>query len=371
MRIHIVGCQSHGIFGLGFAQKIMFGNHIIRHHPAGFTDIQLTRPVAGFGKFIRRQAPVLHFSLNGRYYLPDRRVVGDKPPVALYIGHMPLKDGFPFLIAAVGPVEVLTNKISGDGAVVIGIGFSVFNPVEFIKGIVKFRPKPHGKISLQQNIPAPVIVGRLRERHAIGSHIRHANPEVIGLNAMIPLPGNGDNGFNTRKQSAIGITGHDIWTHITKKLVLVPDLLAVIGFTVGRIAFPACDIGDARRRHQVTFIGGIDKVIGIDRQTVFGGNPHDTSIGHHHTAAAIQEGLVIDFHPGFLHHILKYGQGNRRLECPVFGCAIFGSYTLIEFPCDSLNRFLVAKVGPAQPPRRQAAQPDTRVDNHGTDAQPL
>src|SRR5262249_15519498 len=120
-------------------------------------------------------------------------------------------------------------------------------------------------VAQQQLVVAFVVAGGLFDRQPILGSIRHAQPEAIGLNALVALAAlAGAVGIDAGKQSARGITRLDVRRNVQAvgKLMAVPMLGfdAVVILAVPSIGLAADGVTNPGLGHQVAFISGVDEL---------------------------------------------------------------------------------------------------------------
>jgi hypothetical protein len=269
--------------------------------------------------------------------------------------------------------------------VVVRVGLPVRDAVELLErlapaGVVD----PHEQLVLRR-----VVALRPRERHQISGMIRHAEPEAVGLHFPVGRPVfAGMRRRDARQHAARGIARHDVRTdrllHRAEVMAMVKHtrLNAVPRLSVGRHRLAADVIIHARRRHEVAFVGGVDEHPSRVGAAAHRANRRDSRAVARDPARAVQPLVAHDRDLMLAHELLEHRLGHVRLEhphrpvlavdrrralaaiaellaplpAPGVGRLIPLPHAVVALAREPANHRLVARVGEAEPARRQAAE---------------
>src|SRR5690606_7088217 len=151
------------------------------------------------------------------------------------------------------------NVVRTKRTVVIGIGFTIGNGVKFFKCLTPSRVVH----SHEQFVLSRIIIIRTREGNTIPLIVSQTHSEAISLHLIIPLslyPWM--LGGNAAKNTARRISRYFVRTNIRLKPVLMVQysgLNSVPLLSIHTVCLPPHMEAYAGRRHQVAFVGGIDK----------------------------------------------------------------------------------------------------------------
>ena len=210
-------------------------------------------------KLVLGQAPLTNLPLHrGRH----PRIVGQKPEQPLLVGLVLGDDLPPTVIAGFGIVVVHPDVVEPDRTVVVAVGLAVGNRVELLEHL-----PPAGLEHPQQEIVAARVVALgPRNRQPVAGIGREAEPKAIGLNLSVGCPKLPRRGrADQRQQSARRIAGLAVRTdrhgHRPEMMRVVEHshLHAVVLLAVGGVGLAAHGVLDAGRRHQVAFVGRVEK----------------------------------------------------------------------------------------------------------------
>ncbi len=314
-------------------------------------------PAAGVLELIFAKAPAAYEIVRLRR---DPRVVGQEPHQALLPVDVFLEDFFASGVIAVGVVVVHPNVVAGNGAVVVRVGLVVRHLLT-VAHDVKYAGL---EVSQQQFIAGRFIAGRLGERKLVLLVVGQAQPEIISLHALVPLPQvSRASGMDVGQQAAGRVAGHDIG--VDRELEIVPPLLrldAVERFVVLAVGLAAEGVVDTGPGHQIAFVTGINEDLADEGLPALGGDRDDPGAVPGHAVFQVQPLPFEDGDLGVSGPVVVDLLGDVRLELPGFGKVIVFAQPPVELARKPANCLLIADVGCAQAAGTDPAEVPARVD---------
>ena len=124
VRIHRVGGVGDRSSGHALPDAVVFGHHVVAHHPARLAHIKLTLPAVAEAvlELIPARSPARR---EVAHRLRHPRMVSQRPEKPLLVFEMRGDDFFSFGVRRLGIVPVRADEIERSTLVVVGVGLAV------------------------------------------------------------------------------------------------------------------------------------------------------------------------------------------------------------------------------------------------------
>ena len=275
---------------------------------------------------------------------------------------------------------------------VVGVGLAVGNGIELVE-----RLAPAGGVDAEQQLVLRRIVAvGLRERDAVLGMVGDAVAIAVGLHLLVAAAVLARRrGADPRQHAALRIARHDVRADRLLQhaevmaMVQHAGLHAVPLLAVGRLRLAPDVIVDARGRHQVAFVGGVDEHPPGVALPAEHRDRGDAPAGLCHALGAVEPLVAVDADLMLLDEILEHALRHVRLEDPhrplraidrrrplpfvaVLLALLPGPRTrlvvvlpdaVIELAREAADDRLVAGVGEAEPAAREPAEMLVRTDD--------
>jgi len=185
VRVHGVSGEADCVKQFERMTTIVLGHDVIGNHAAGFADVELMRPAVGVAELVFGEAPGLHFTAH---VLGQARAGGEEVQEAARVVDMLLPDLCAANVIGVGVIVIEADKIGGETAVVVNVGFAVGHHLDVhqLAEFWVFAVDDEGfDIADEQFVAGGIVIGRRRDRDLVGRILREAEAEVVGLNAFV------------------------------------------------------------------------------------------------------------------------------------------------------------------------------------------
>ena len=237
--IHGVDALADAVFDFGLSFDVMFGDHVLTNHAAGFANVELVGPVAVVDKLILGESPLLEFVLD---VLGNAGVVGDKIHEALLVVFVFLDDFAATLVAGFGVVVVHSDVVGAEGAVVVLVRF-------LVRGVIELAEElgPAGLQDPEENfVLLGVVVFGFGEGDAVIGIVGQAGAEAVGLHAVVSVAIiSSRTGVDPGEEPAFGVAGDFVRRNFeagdieVMRMIAAALLDSVDGFLIERCSLHA------------------------------------------------------------------------------------------------------------------------------------
>ena len=185
-------------------------------------------------------------------------MIGQRPHQALLILAMAGDDPGTLRVGCLGIAVVLADEVGRDSRAVVGVGL----PVGHRRVGPRYRSFARLEVSQQQLVPKRVVALGLCEGDAVLGVIGQAHAEAVRLNtavavAILARPVR----VNEGKESTLGVCFDHVGIDAREELVVDRPLHldAIERFGILAVGLASNRVGDARSRHQIAFVGGVEE----------------------------------------------------------------------------------------------------------------
>ena len=258
---------------------------------------------------------------------------------------MLLEDNFTFRVGCIRPAITSTDKVSRNRAMVVVIDFVHHDGVELAK--------PFVVVGLQEpcdeGIVGFVVTDGFYRFTLIRHKLRHTHPEVVRLHTAVTTAGGAKGGgVDSWEEPGCWVAFHDVRVDfdVVFELVKITDLNTIDGLVIDAVGFPSNGVLDTSTRHQVAFVGAVDKRFGIH------GHPARANHALDHLAFHfdfVDKLCVIDGDLVFHQPLEENALGYVRLELELFRLTVVSPAFAVELTAESSDNGLNSGIGEREP----------------------